>query len=121
MMGKTLMMAFALAGCAASAGEVRMERFQKTGLSSPMLSVDSGQRLTFVNDDARPHQVYSPDCAQLSSLPLRSGEGFTTAAPAGPRVCHFQDLLDPLEPAYTGAVTVAQGPADDWVQTNITP
>lgn len=120
MMGKMLILVAALAGCAGATREARTVHFQATGLSAPMLALGTGERLTFVNEDARPHQVYSPDCAALSSTPLRPGEEFTAVVPAGRQVCHFQDLLDPLAPAYSGAVKVDQS-SQDWVSANVTP
>ena len=71
-------------------------------------------RLTFVNADARPHQIYSPDCGELSSTPLQPGESYTARLGAGPKVCHFQDLFAPLASDYFGVVEVSQDPRDGF-------
>ena len=96
-------------------------KFTAAGVSQHQLAMPSGASITYINEDARPHQVYSPDCGALSSLLLSPGESFVARAPPGPRSCHFQDLLQPSESSYFGAVDVAPAPVDDWVSANITP
>lgn len=68
-------------------------RFTAAGVSQHQLAIPSGAPVAYVNDDTRPHQIYSPDCGMLSSLLLNPGESFVTQAPTGPRSCHFQDLF----------------------------
>jgi hypothetical protein len=96
-------------------------RFTAAGVSQHELALPSGATITYVNDDTRPHQVYSPDCGGLSSLLLSPGDSFVARAPTGPRSCHFQDLLQPSESSYSGAVSIAPAPVDDWVSPNVTP
>jgi hypothetical protein len=99
----------ALCGCAALRREARqepIERLGENGVSAPALRVEAGSVLQFVNADARPHQVYSNDCGELSSTLLRPGETYAVEIGTGPKTCHFQDLLAPLATAYAGTVEV---------------
>jgi len=113
----------ALCSCAALANETRqgpIEVLDVNGVSAQALSVESGSALTFVNGDAKPHQIYSPDCRELASTALQSGEVYTVTLAAGPKTCHFQDLLAPLASAYSGTVEVKKAPhivADDFTGT----
>jgi hypothetical protein len=125
-MNRKLMPVLALVGasaCAAIRSEARsapIEVLDVNGVSAPTLSVESGAALTFVNGDAKPHQVYSPDCPELASTPLRPGEMYTLALAPGPKVCHFQDLLAPLAGAFAGTVEVERPVhivADDFTGT----
>jgi hypothetical protein len=123
------MMMMAVLGCAgacACAGLARNQRQEPielldvNGLSAPALSVKSGGAIRFVNGDGKPHQIYSPDCPELASTPLGPGQAYTATLSAGPKVCHFQDLLALLAPAYSGTVDVQeppQGPAGDFTGT----
>ncbi len=123
-MNRTLMMAVlacvAASACAAVGRENRqapLELLDANGVSAPALSIESGGTLTFVNGDARPHQIYSPDCVELASTALGPGQAYTVTLSAGPKVCHFQDLLAPLAPTYSGTVDVQKPPrilADDF-------
>ena len=95
--------------CAAAAKESQkspIELLDAKGVSAPAVSIESGGSLTFVNGDASPHQIYSPDCPELDSTPLKPGQLYTVNLSAGPKVCHFQDLLAPLAPAWSGTVEV---------------
>ena len=101
----------ALCGCAGMSGSMRpaaAERLDEHGVSAPALTVDAGSVLSFVNADSRPHQIYSGDCAELSSALLGPGETHAVAIGSGPKVCHFQDLLAPLSPAYAGTLQVQE-------------
>lgn len=104
----------ALCGCAGLVRETRelaVERLDVRGLSSPMLLVEAGSALRFVNADARPHQIYSNDCGEVSSTVLNPGDIYSTQIGGGPKVCHFQDLLSPLDAGYSGTLQVhAQEP-----------
>ena len=76
------------------------------GLLGSHGEVEAGNVLAFVNADARPHQIYSNDCAELSSTVLNPGETYAVAIGVGPKVCHFQDLLAPLSTGYFGTLRV---------------
>jgi len=98
-----------LSACAGLSREARpapVERLDQHGISSPVLNVESGGVLSFVNEDARPHQIYSNDCAELSSTLLNPGDSYSVAIGVGPKVCHFQDLLAPLVSGYHGTLHV---------------
>ena len=112
-----------LCACAASATESRrtpLEVIDAKGVSVAALSSESGGALPFVNGDAQPHQIHSPDCPELASTALRPGQLYTVTLSTGPKLCHFQDLLAPLAPAWSGTVEV-QKPrhiiADDFTGT----
>jgi|SRR5882762_9657104 len=99
----------ALCGCAALVRETRappLEKLDGRGVSSPLLLVEAGDVLRFVNADVRPHQIYSNDCGELSSRLLVPGEIYSAQIGTGPKVCHFQDLLTPLETGYSGTLQV---------------
>jgi hypothetical protein len=98
-----------LCGCAALARGTRepvVERLDGRGVSSPMLRVEAGSVLRFVNADARPHQIYSNDCGEVSSTLLNPGDIYSTQIGSGIKVCHFQDLLSPLDAGYSGTLQV---------------
>ena len=98
-----------LCGCAGMARgtkPVPEERLDERGVSAPAITVEAGSALRFVNADARPHQIYSNDCAELSSTVLNPGDSYSVAVGTGPKVCHFQDLLAPLSTGYSGILRV---------------
>jgi hypothetical protein len=113
----------ATSACAAMGRESRqapVEVLDVNGVSAPAISIESGGALTFMNGDARPHQIYSPDCPELASTVLRPGQVYTVTLSAGPKVCHFEDLLAPLASTYAGTVDVqkpAHMLADDFTGT----
>jgi len=99
----------ALFGCAGLGREARMrpvERLDEHGVSAPLLKVETGDILRFVNLDTRSHQIYSNDCAELSSTVLNPGDTYAVGIGVGPKVCHFQDLLAPLSVGYHGTLQV---------------
>ena len=74
-------------------------------------TLGAGSVLRFVNADARPHQIYSNDCGEVSSTLLNPGDVYSTQVGAGLKVCHFQDLLSPLDAGYAGILHIqAQEP-----------
>jgi hypothetical protein len=98
-----------LCGCAGLGHGGRrepVERLDHRGISARLLNVEAGSVLQFVNADARPHQIYSNDCAELSSTVLRPGDVYAVAVGVGPKVCHFEDLLAPLATEYSGTLEV---------------
>jgi hypothetical protein len=99
----------ALYGCAGLTLGTRqkpVERLDEHGVSARLLEVETGSVLQFINADARPHQIYSNDCAELSSTLLSPGDIYAVAIGIGPKVCHFQDLLAPLSVGYHGTLHV---------------
>src|SRR5260370_20958691 len=88
----------ALCGCAGLVRETRepaVERLDVRGVSSPMLLVEAGSALRFVNADPRPHQIYSNDCGEGSSTLLNPGDIYSTQVRTGPNGSHFPDLFAP--------------------------
>jgi hypothetical protein len=126
MNGKLRMVVLAcVAGCACAAvgrqsRKPPIELLDANGVNTPALAVESGGALMFVNGDARPHQIYSPDCPELASTALDPGQVYTAWLSVGPKVCHFQDLLAPLAANYSGTVHVEKpehNMADDFTGT----
>src|SRR6266436_8375026 len=105
-----------LCGCAGMARgtqPVPEERLDERGVSAPAITVKAGSALRFVNADTRPHQIYSNDCAELSSTVLNPGDAWSVAIGIGPKVCHFQDLLAPLSTGYFGTLQV-RDEQEEW-------
>ena len=104
----------ALCGCAGMVREMRtpaVERLDGRGVGSSMLLVEAESVLRFVNADARPHQIYSNDCGEVSSTVLNPGGVYSTQVGTGLKICHFQDLWSPLDAGYAGTLHVqAQEP-----------
>ena len=96
----------ACAGVGREARSVPVELLDGHGISAPMLTVEAGGDLRFVNADARPHQIYSNDCSELSSIVLNPGDASVMHLGTGPKVCHFEDLLAPLAASYSGVLQV---------------
>lgn len=110
----------AICGCAALGIQEKpapVERLDEHGVSARTLLVEARSVLRFVNADARPHQIYSSDCAELSSTVLSPGETFAAAIGSGAKVCHFQDLLAPLAAGYSGTVQVHDAEAERRLET----
>jgi hypothetical protein len=111
-----LAMFIGLATAAACAGTLSKpqqsltERFDQTGVTPRERAVEPGTLLQFVNDDVRPHEIYSNDCRELASTPLAPGQAFVAELELGPKLCHFQDLLAPTASEYWGTVRVAEPP-----------
>jgi hypothetical protein len=110
-----------LCGCAGLAPresrETTVERLDEQGVSAPVLPVEAGGVMRFVNADARPHQIYSNDCGELSSTLLNPGDTYSTQLGAGPKMCHFQDLLAPLAAGYSGTLQVHEAPDELHLET----
>src|SRR5262249_42082433 len=105
--------ALGAAGCAgtmAKPPETATSRLASTGVSPREVAVRAGTYLQFVNDDVRPHEIYSNDCLELGSTALAPGQSFVAAVDVGPKLCHFQDLLAPSASEFWGTVKVAAPP-----------
>lgn len=111
----------AVSGCAGLVRESRpapVERLEEGGVSAKELVVEGGSVLRFVNADARPHQIYSNDCSELSSSILNPGDFFNAQIGRGPKACHFQDLLAPLATGYSGTLQVTDAEAVMFASAN---
>src|SRR6266567_4689545 len=80
------------------------------GVSPALISVETGGSIQFVNGDQGPHQLYSYDCSELSTMILQPAAEVSVQLGVGPKVCHFQDMLAPLSSQYWGTVEVAAPP-----------
>jgi hypothetical protein len=111
----------ALTACAASlvdSDQSVIERLGNGGLSAPQLEAGSSAPVNFVNSDGQPHQIYSNDCPELSTTVLAPGNEYRTRVGEGPKTCHFEDLLAPASPTYSGTVKVKEPPpSDTWFST----
>lgn len=106
--------AFGCAGTMAKAPETATSRLDRSGVMPREVALKPGSYLQFVNDDVRPHEIYSNDCLELGSTALAPGQSFVASVDAGPKLCHFQDLLAPTESQFWGTVKVdAPAPVDD--------
>jgi hypothetical protein len=85
-------------------------RLDDSGVNPQKLAVEGGALVQFMNDDVRAHEIYSNDCRELGSTLLAPGATFVTQLDAGPKVCHFQDLLAPSASEYWGTVEVTEPP-----------
>lgn len=105
----TMVSLSALFGCAGLAREARpayLERLDGDGVSARTLIVEAGSVLSFLNADARPHQIYSNDCSELSTIVLNPGDTSRARLGTGPKVCHFEDLFAPGAAPYSGTLQV---------------
>ena len=100
---------WALCGCARAFPRTREVLIDRYGFSSQDLAVDPGTDLRFVNRDRQPHDVHSSDCGELSSGILYPNDAHTAQIRAGPKVCHFVDLLTPSVEGYSGTLQVRDG------------
>lgn len=106
--GMALGAVVALCAWVASATDSRTDvRLDASGVSVPAGPISWGTPLRFVNNDTRPHEIYSNDCAELSSTALQPGESFEIVFAPGAKTCHFQDIFAPGSSAYSGTIEVA--------------
>ena len=75
----------ACAGLSRDARQEPLERFDEHGVGTAVLKVEAGHVLQFVNADARPHQIYSNDCGELSSAVLTPGATYAVEIGTGPK------------------------------------
>jgi hypothetical protein len=106
--------ASACAGLGSGVHENPIAVLDANGAVSQAFTIDSGGLLTFLNGDAQPHQIFSPECPELDSTVLQPGQIHRAALGTGPKVCHFQDLLKPSAVATGGSVEVRPVPRDPF-------
>jgi hypothetical protein len=75
----------ACAGLSRDARQEPLERFDEHGVGTAVLKVEAGHVLQFVNADARPRQIYSNDCGELSSAVLTPGATYAVEIGTGPK------------------------------------
>ena len=86
-----------------------------SGMSATQINVSPGARITFVNNDARPHNMTSDphpehnDCPEINTVGLlQPGQRRETANLVAVRTCGFHDHDDP-PPAgarWAGRITI---------------
>src|SRR5262245_18360412 len=106
-----LLWASGVAACATATTTARPSptlRLQPGGVSPREPEVSWGGSLRVINDDVRTHEIYSSDCRDLATTPLRPGQIFFAELGGGPKDCHFQDLQSRTAEEYWG--TVRGGP-----------
>ncbi len=112
-----LLVPLALVACGGSGGgtnqapaEIDLTATGATAGGNPSVNIDipSGGQVHFVNKDTKPHQVTSPECAELNTAQLapNADSGLLTLQ-GGPKGCTFKDSLDPSNAAFSGNITVS--------------
>jgi len=82
------------------------------GASPRNVTVALGQRVTFTNNDNRPHDMNSDphpehtDCPEISVGNIQPGESRTTQNLTRARVCGFHDHNQPSVTALQGTITI---------------
>jgi hypothetical protein len=84
-----------------------------TGVSPTQVTVPVGGRVTFVNGDARSHELWGGpdhehrDCPQVDEAGfLVPGQRRDTGVFTQPRICEFHDHTNVGNPAYQGRIIV---------------
>ncbi|MBI1872492.1 MAG: hypothetical protein HYS05_01225 [Acidobacteria bacterium] len=84
-----------------------------SGMSPRAVIVAQGGRVTFVNNDVRPHDVTSDphpdhsDCPELNQVGyLTPGQSRTSANLVAIRTCGYHDHDDPTNPLWQGAIVI---------------
>ena len=84
------------------------------GVSPKEVVIGIGGRITFVNTDVRPHDMFSsphndhsrPDCPEMTRVGfLVPGQSGQTSVFEMPRECTFHDHIDPLFEPLIGRIT----------------
>ncbi|HUJ25102.1 MAG TPA: hypothetical protein VLW85_03730 [Myxococcales bacterium] len=76
------------------------------GVSQPSITIPSGGKVTFTNNDTAAHQIVSTDCGELASPSLSTGQTFS-ATLLGPKTCTYKDGLNPGAAAFDGTISVS--------------
>jgi plastocyanin len=87
--------------------------FSSTGITPVEVRIPSGGRVTFVNDDARPHAVSSDpitihtDCPAINDVgTLNPGQSRSTGVLTVPRTCGFHDHTNETDTRWQGRIIV---------------
>jgi hypothetical protein len=72
------------------------------------ITIPSGGQLHFFNKDTKPHQITSPECAEINTPQLAPNQDSPMiTVQGGPKSCTFKDTLNPTNSAYSGNITVS--------------
>jgi len=84
-----------------------------SGVSPRTVTVPAGSRVTFVNNDSRPHDMASnphpehSDCPPINDVGfLQPGQTRTTGNLNTPRTCGFHDHGNPLTTSLQGTIVI---------------
>jgi plastocyanin len=87
--------------------------FSDTGVTPSEVRIAVGGRVTFLNNDARPHAVSSDpitvhtDCPAINDVgTLNPGQSRSTGALTIPRTCGFHDHTNETDPKWKGRIVV---------------
>lgn len=95
------------------------------GVDPSVITIRSGQAVLFVNNDSRPHQMFTTphlrhdDCPPINSVDLLApGASRMTAGMTVSRVCGFHDHLNPDDNRFRGQINVdtSEGPAPGYIR-----
>lgn len=82
------------------------------GMDPLEITIDVGQRVTFVNNDTRPHDVVggrdpsNPDCPEIVQAGfLTPGQRGETGVFTRPRTCEYHDHAN-LSPPFQGRIII---------------
>ena len=81
-------------------------RINSTGIVNPAITIPTGGRVHYFNNDSAAHQVVSTDCADLDTPVLQAGQDSLRPVMTGPLSCTYHDANNPNNPAFSGTVTV---------------
>jgi len=112
-----LLVPLALVACGGSGGgsnqapaEIDLTATGATAGGAPTVNIDipSGGQLHFFNKDTKPHQMTSPECAEIATPQLAPNQDSPMiTVVGGPKACTFKDSLNPSNTAYSGNITVS--------------
>ena len=84
-----------------------------TGVSPIQVSIPVGGRVSFFNNDIRPHAMSSDpvtthtDCPSINDVgTLAPGQRRSTGALSAARTCGFHDHTDENNPAFKGTIVI---------------
>jgi hypothetical protein len=81
------------------------------GVNPSTLVAPSSGKVHFTNHDTVDHQIASTDCPNIASPKLAAGGDFTGPLPAGPKLCSYNDALNPSDAKFKGLLNVSAPPA----------
>jgi len=110
-----LLVPLALVACGGSGGgsnqapaEIDLTATGATVAGNPSVNITmpSGGQVHFLNKDTKPHQIASPNCAELNTAQLAPNQDSGLITVTTQTSCTFSDSLNPTNGAFTGNITV---------------
>jgi plastocyanin len=102
-----ILAAFALVACGGGSSGGPTEapvRITSSGFVNASITIPSGGRVHFFNNDSVAHQVTSSDCPQLDTPSIPAGGDSLQATMTGPASCNYKDAANA---SLVGSVTVS--------------